>query len=321
MDVDEVESEFNEESDADFTSTKMNSGASFATIKTDVAVYDDGDNEEDDEQLLSQNIDWSPSNCLAILTFRMCHNFERNHNRLTLIDEVDDDDDIEDYYDENGKQKQIPLYKMALNLYKTFIKESSEYEINLPAKIKTKLHFFFHQNFKDLDTNDMQYHEYRLFHIFDKSWAEIWHLLTLNSYRRFLDTEHYVSIKEQLEMALADEKKSLLRLIILDSNNDQHIATLIESHDPYKRNKIEPKSHRGVMANISNMSMTAHSNNNNNLMSPSLNNKARLNSLNIDEMNQLNPTSLVNISVDPLPIPQQVAVLGKPLTKVKKARV
>lgn len=316
--VDEVDSEFNDDVE-DTDTTKMNSGASFATIKTDVAVYDDGGDHEDDQELLSQNIDWSPSNCLAILTFRMCHNFERNHNRLTLIDEdLDEDEDMDDYYDENGKKREIPLYKMAINLYKTFIKESGEYEINLPAKIKTKLHFFFNQNFKDLDTNDMQYHEYRLFHIFDKSWAEIWHLLTLNSYRRFLDTEHYLSIKEQLEMALADEKKSLLRLIILDSNNDQHIATLIESHDPYKRNKIEPGKNRGApFGNISNMSLVS----NNNLMSPSLNNKARLNSLNIEEMNELKPTSLVAISVDPLPIPQQVAALGKPLTKVKKARV
>merc|ERR1711933_156586 len=107
---------------------------------------------------------------------------------------------------------------MATNLYNTFIKESSEYEINLPCKVRNKLHFFFHQNFKDLDGGDIQYHEYRLFHIFDKSWAEIWHLLTLNSYRRFLETEHYESIQDQLELALSDEKPSICRLIVLDSN-------------------------------------------------------------------------------------------------------
>ena len=314
--VDDVNEEMTSNEDlTSVGSTKMNeTGTSFATIKTDVAVYDDDcNNEEIDEKLLNQQIDWSPSNCLAILTFRMCHNFERNHNRLTLIDEQDDDD-LADYgYDENGKRRPLPLYVMATNLYKTFIKESGEYEINLPSKIKTKLHFFFHQNFKDLEESDLQYHEYRLFHIFDKSWAEIWHLLTLNSYRRFLDTEHYVSIKDQLEMALSDEKRSLLRLIVLDSNNDQHIATLIESHDPYKRRKINGKNtHR--LNNISNLSTM-------NTLSPTTMDKERLNSMNIEEMNELNPTSLVNINVDPLPIAEQVHHFGKTMTRVKKAKV
>ena len=49
--------------------------------------------------------------------------------------------------------------------------------------------------------------------------------------------------------------------------------------------------------------------------------KVRLNSLNISEMNELNPTALVNINVAALPIDEQVHHFGKPKTKVKKAKV
>eukprot|EP00483_Globobulimina_turgida_P003075 UN03080 len=201
----------------------------------------------------------------------MCHNFEREHDRLTLID-----GDNYNYAENKHKEREeVPLYVLATNLYEKFVRENSEYEINLPSKVKSKLHFFFHQNFADLDDDDIEYNEYRLFHIFDKAWAEIWHLLTLNSYRRFLNSTHYLSIESQLELALCDEKPSLHRLIVLDSNNDEYIATLIETHDPYKRRKVLSKSRsKGT----------------------------KLNSLNIEEIHQLKPTSLINIGVAPRPL-------------------
>jgi len=311
FDTIEEEEEYDDRSKA-----KGGHAESFATVRTTIAVYHDEDTEDgaDEEQLVGTHIEWSPSNCLAILTFRMCHNYERDHNRLTLIDrtgapEVGRADQVEDSPSIQGKSGPISLYEMACNLYRTFIKEDCEYEINLPAKIKTKLDFFFHQNFAELDETDKQYHEYRLFHIFDRSWAEIWHLMTLNSYRRFLDTEHYHSIRTLLEIAMEDERKSLLRLIMMDSNNDQHIATLIESHDPYKRQVISPPA------------KTVSSRAKKNMFAPPRVNGKRLSSRNIEEMNELKPISMINISIDPLPIDEQLHHFGRPKTKVKKAKV
>ena len=266
------------------------SGFSMFSMRTDLATYG-ADGKEHDLQNL--DIDWSPSNCLGILTFRMCHNFERDAS------DVDGDTDDE-----------LPLYVMATNLYKTFIKEHSEYEVNLSAKVRTNLHFYFHQNFADLDVSDLQYHEYRLFHIFDTSWKEIWNLLILNSYRRFLDSEHYLSIREMLEIALNDEKPSLYRLIVLDSNYDQYIATMIESHDPYKRKKIH-KNGGSALAVDTNWTMHGYS----------TGTKSKFSSLNIEEMHDLKPTSLVDIGGKMMPIDEQVHHFGKIMTKVKKARV
>jgi len=270
---------------------------SMFSIKTDIATYG-GDGKERD--LTNMEIDWSPSNSLGILTFRMCHNFERDTDRATLIDDADEEEQQVDH---------VSLYVMATNLFQMFIKEKSEYEVNISAKVRTNLHFYFHQNFADLEVSDLQYHEYRLFHIFDTSWKEIWNLLILNSYRRFLDSSHYLSIRDMLEIALNDEKPSLYRLIVLDSNYDQYIATMIESHDPYKRKKICHKSSALTVGN--NWRMHGYS----------MDGKSRFSSMNIEEMHDLKPTSMVDIEVKTMPIDEQVHHFGKTMTKVKKARV
>merc|ERR1712228_486714 len=297
--------------DADIANDAMNivrtandSMHSMFSIKTDIATYG-GDNAKD-SALENVEIDWSPSNCLGILTFRMCHNFERDSDRATLIDSYAGNDDDNDESDEQIDD--LPLYVMATNLYRMFIKEHSELEVNISAKVRTNLHFYFHQNFADLDVSDLQYHEYRLFHIFDTSWKEIWNLLILNSYRRFLDTAHYLSIRDMLEIALSDEKPSLYRLIVLDSNYDEYIATMIESHNPYKRKKIHKSSALTVGTNWRMHGYSTAS-------------KSKYSSLNIEEMHDLKPTSLVDIGVKTMPIDEQVHHFGKCMTKVKKAKV
>eukprot|EP01083_Nonionella_stella_P076836 209545_1 len=263
------------------------------TIRSDVAVYesdrtherelvnDESEDEfefDDDLTEYPDVVEWNAANSLVILTFRMSHNFEREiapHMSMS-------DDDTE-----------ASLYTIASSLYTMFIRENSEYEINLPSKLRTTLHFFFHQNFADLEANDQQIYEYRLFHIFDKSWAEIWKLITLNSYRRFLTTSHYMSIHSQLQTAYSDELPALYRLILTHVHNDQHVDNVIESHTQSKHKTMKNQKVNG-----------------------------RIRSLNAEEIHDLRPTALVlNISVEPMPVDEQVHHFGRNMVKVKKANV
>merc|ERR1712130_479766 len=118
------------------------------------------------------------------------------------------------------------------------------------------------------------------------------------------DSEHYESIRDMLEIALNDERPSLYRLIVLDSNYDRYIATMIESHDPYKRKRINKET---------------KNNDNNNWRMHGYSTK--FSSKNIEEMHDLKPTCLVDIGVKTMPIDEQIHHFGKSMIKVKKARV
>ncbi|ETO24154.1 hypothetical protein RFI_13009 [Reticulomyxa filosa] len=245
------------------------------------------------EEDASSELVWSPNNSLAVLTFRMHHgsgdegneqaasantNSARNLHTGTKksdITSVEDynsarnlhshrmDADLEDA--ENGpKRKRVKtsLYDIAKSVYDRFIVEGSEMEINISSKSRSNLHFFFHQQNlpmpkgtsnlslgnnplghtknssypkKNTTTQMVQTnlhlsqeeekvdqssdHLYRLYHIFDGAWAEIWHLLSSNVYPRFVTTDHYLSIKQRLFQELEKEKLDLYRIVSSEDNS------------------------------------------------------------------------------------------------------
>merc|ERR1712187_829912 len=123
---------------------------------------------------------------------------------------------------------------------------------------------------------------------------------------------HYLSIRDMLEIALEDERPALYRLIVLDSNYDRYIATMIEQHDPYKRKKIINGNAHKKSANLEvGTAWRMHG----------YSTGSKFSSMNIEEMHELKPTSLVDIGVKPMPIDEQIHHFGKTMIKVKKAKV
>lgn len=300
----------------------------FESIRTDCAVIDlergrgmtsyamehrfstvNISNKMDDDVL----IEWTPSQSLAILTFRMCHNLDIN-SEYELCDDEEKEYEISNMKNQQRINRNMrilkskkslekrrlvrkPLHMLAWDLYATFIPENSEMEINISGKSRSQLHFFFHQSnlpikdihvvgssnernklwnssndlrsMPDFDVNKLEEREnptsphsawylYRLFHIFDGAWGEIWHLILLNSYPRFIASEKYLEIKEQLEVKYKRDVFSLARIISADAHT---------------------------------------------------------------WFDHIHPRKLIVIGVDPLPVNEQIAYFGKPLSKVKKAKV
>ena len=61
-------------------------------------------------------------------------------------------------------------------------------------------------------------HLYKLYHIFDGAWAEIFHLIVSNVYPRFTANEFFNEIKEQLKKDLTDETQFLKHLVSRECN-------------------------------------------------------------------------------------------------------
>ncbi|ETO17781.1 hypothetical protein RFI_19532 [Reticulomyxa filosa] len=236
-----------------------------------------GEEDEDQTSQVTSDIVWSPNNSLAILTFRMNRNVNKDDDKKKK-DKKEANKQSDNNQDKSAFTKSDINYNSALNLHNSShnmdddVNEDEEEdeddaEDNTKQKKKKKgqndicknrsnLHFFFHQqnlpmpsnmgsstnlkaaaNKKNGGTVEMMQgaingaddeksgvnqsteHLFRLYHIFDGAWAEIWHLVTSNVYPRFVTTDHYLSIKKRLFQELEQEKMELSRIISSEDNS------------------------------------------------------------------------------------------------------
>ena len=218
---------------------------------------------------------WTLRNSLTILTLKMKHGLEnpsqspdqqgkephkwhskwfktvKNNNAVGKAQTQTKQQEV------NNKQN-IPLYVLAYEIYLKYIREGSDWEVNISSKTGNLLHLFFqasnsltsnatigdnalgeendspHVNI-DINgkisalyplltkrenpnlENSFRY-LYKLYHIFDEAWAEIFHLFAIDVYQRFTKRDLFHNIKDRLRNDLNDEETCLKHLVEYECN-------------------------------------------------------------------------------------------------------